>query len=174
MFRSPCSSLKSRSAVAERQRSSRRPTSRLQVETLEDRSLPSAYLQTNLASDIPGQAQVLDTDLVDAWGISLNPTGTFWISGHATDVSTVYTGDVTKADGTFAPFVVNALVVKVPGGQPTGQVFNPPGNDFLVSDGTTTARAVFIFASETGNITGWNPNVAGPPTPSETAVSKAS
>jgi uncharacterized protein (TIGR03118 family) len=141
----------------------------LRLEPLEDRFVPSVYVQTNLASDVPGEAQVHDTDLVDAWGISLNPNGTFWVSGRETDVSTVYTGDVNGS-----PFVESALVVDIPGGRPTGQVFNPPGTDFQISDGTTTARAVFIFASETGHITGWNPNVAGPPTPSETALIMAS
>ena len=39
---------------------------RLLCELLEDRSVPSGYVQTNLASDIPGQAQFHDTNLVDA------------------------------------------------------------------------------------------------------------
>ncbi|HJZ91036.1 MAG TPA: hypothetical protein VKE40_09200, partial [Gemmataceae bacterium] len=136
----------------------RRPARPLRLESLDERALPSSYVQANLASDIPGQAQVHDPDLVDAWGISLNPNGTFWVSGRATDVSTVYTGDVHKADGTFVPFTESTLVVDIPGGRPTGQVFNPPGTDFMISDGTTRARAAFIFASETGHITGWNPN----------------
>ena len=142
---------------------------RLRVEPLEGREVPAGYFQTNLASDIEGQAQKHDTDLVDAWGISLNPNGTFWVSGRETDVSTVYTGDVNGG-----PFVESALIVTIPGGRPTGQVFNGTTTDFLVSDGTTTARATFIFASETGNITGWNAGVAGPPTPSRTAVLKVS
>jgi uncharacterized protein (TIGR03118 family) len=135
-----------------------RPARPLRLESLDERALPSGYMQENLASDIPGQAQVHDTDLVDAWGISLNPTGTFWVSGRQTDVSTVYTGDVHKSDGTFVPFIESSLVVDIPGDRPTGQVFNLPGTDFML---TTTFRAAFIFASETGHITGWNPNVAG-------------
>jgi uncharacterized protein (TIGR03118 family) len=146
-----------------------RPARPLRLESLDERALPSGYVQTNLASDIPGQARFHDADLVDAWGISINPNGTFWVSGRATDVSTVYSGDVNSN-----PFVVSPLVVEIPGGRPTGQVFNPPGNDFLISDGKTTARAAFIFASDTGHITGWNPTVAGPPTPSETALIMAS
>jgi uncharacterized protein (TIGR03118 family) len=126
-------------------------------------------MQTNLASDVPGQAQFHDTALEDAWGISLNPAGTFWVSARAKNLSTVYTGDVNGNS-----FVVNDLEVTIPGGRPTGQVFNPPGSDFMISDGTTTARAAFIFATETGHISGWNPTVAGPPTPSTHAVLKAS
>jgi uncharacterized protein (TIGR03118 family) len=105
---------------------------RLRLEPLDGRNLPSGYFQTNLASDIPGLAQVHDPELVDAWGLSLNPTGTFWPSARATDVSTVYSGDVTRPDGTFVPFVKSALTVTIPGGAPTGQVFNG-SNDFVVS-----------------------------------------
>lgn len=160
--------------MTSRTRSPRRTPRRLRVEPLEGRDVPAGYFQTNLASDVPGQAQQHDPDLVDAWGISLNPTGTFWVSGRETGVSTVYTGDVTRPDGSFAPFVQSPLVVDIPGGRPTGQVWNAPGTDFLISDGRTTARSTFIFATETGNIAGWNATVAGPPTPSETAVVKVS
>src|SRR5262249_34293805 len=60
--------------------------------------------------------------------------------------------------------------VMIPGGRPTGQVFNinqpimGTGNsaDFSVTDGTQTGASVFIFASLTGAITGWNPGVGAP------------
>jgi uncharacterized protein (TIGR03118 family) len=158
-FRSLLSSLKSRPATAGVRRSSRRPTSRLQFEALEDRFLPSGYLQTNLAADQPGVAQVHDPELVDAWGLSINPNGTFWPSARATDVSTVYSGDVTPAGGTFQPFIKRPLTVTIPGGKPTGQVFNGSSDTFIVSAGGRSAPARFIFASETGHITAWNPTV---------------
>jgi uncharacterized protein (TIGR03118 family) len=148
----------------------RRPARPLRLESLDERALPSGYVQANLASDIPGEAQFHDTALVDAWGISLNPNGTFWVSARETDLSTVYTGDV---DG--KPFVVSDLEVTIPGGRPTGQVFNPPGTDFMVSAGGVTGRAAFIFASETGHITGWNNSVpTGPVPPSRIAHIMAS
>jgi uncharacterized protein (TIGR03118 family) len=53
------------------------------------------------------------------------------------------------------------LVVKIPDGAPTGQVFNPSTN-WVVRSGSHSAAALFIFASETGAITGWNPNVPTP------------
>src|SRR5262245_6026541 len=158
-FRSLLKPLKSRSAVAGVRRSSRRPTSRPQVEALEDRCVPSAYVQTNLAADQPGVAQVHDPELVDAWGLSINPNGTFWPSARATDVSTVYSGDVTPAGGTFQPFIKRPLTVTIPGGRPTGQVFNGSNDTFIVSAGGRSAPARFIFASETGQITAWNPTV---------------
>src|SRR5207237_490032 len=50
-----------------------------------------------------------------------------------------------------------------PGGAPTGQVFNPSSTEFVVKAGSgstaTSGAAKFIFASESGWITGWNPNV---------------
>jgi uncharacterized protein (TIGR03118 family) len=41
---------------------------------------------------------------------------------------------------------------------PTGQVFNP-GSNFVVSNGTTSGTAIFIFVSEDGSISGWSPSV---------------
>jgi uncharacterized protein (TIGR03118 family) len=142
------------------------------VETLEGRVLFAGYLQTNLAADQPGTALVHDPELIDAQGIAINPTGTFWLSARATDVSTVYSGDVTQPDGSLSPFVKSALTVKIPGGAPTGQVFNGSG-DFVVSSGPFSAPARFVFASETGHITGWNAAVPPPP-PSRDAQLKAS
>jgi uncharacterized protein (TIGR03118 family) len=132
---------------------------RLHVEPLEDRSVPSGYVQANLAGDVPGSALVHDPELVDAWGLSINPNGTFWPSARAADVSTVYSGDVTPAGGTFQPFIKRPLTVTIPGGRPTGQVFNGSSDTFIVSAGGRSAPARFIFASETGHITAWNPTV---------------
>jgi uncharacterized protein (TIGR03118 family) len=136
------------------------------VEALEERSLMSAnFLQTNLASDLPGLAQLQDPTLKNAWGISLSPNGgAFWISSNGGGVSELYLGDL-NGNSISAPFKVT-----IPGGSPTGQVFNPNqpvmanGNstDFSVTDGTNTAASVFIFASRTGAITGWNPTVGAP------------
>jgi uncharacterized protein (TIGR03118 family) len=145
----------------------------LAVRRLEDRCTPSntatAYIATNLISDQPGVAAVTDPTLVNAWGISLSPTGgAFWVSANGSNLSEVYGGDVNGSAIT-QPFKVN-----IPGGEPTGQVFNGTGSatDFSVTDGTNTKPAVFIFASEAGMITAWNPAVgvaAGGHPPSLTA-----
>src|SRR5690349_11839967 len=99
-------------------RSSRLPP--LAVLSLEDRSNPStAYLATNLIADLPGVARFTDPTLVNAWGISLSPTGgTFWVSANHSDLSELYAGDVNGSALT-QPFKVS-----IPGGSPTGQVFN--------------------------------------------------
>src|SRR5205807_378077 len=47
----------------------------LQVEALEDRTVPStAYLAADLVSDQPGVAPITDPNLVNAWGIAFNPS----------------------------------------------------------------------------------------------------
>ncbi|HJT36557.1 MAG TPA: TIGR03118 family protein, partial [Pirellulales bacterium] len=125
--------------------------------------LTTEYLQYALVSDQPGHALIQDPNLVNPWGIGLNPfSGDFWISDNATGVSTLYGGD---AAGT--PLVRSSLVVGIPGGQPTGQVANTT-NDFTVSAGGTSASADFLFAGATGNLSGWNTNVP-PPSPSSSA-----
>src|SRR5262245_57919843 len=133
---------------------------RPRVECLDERVLLSgmgtAYLPTNLVSDQPGVAFVTDPTLVNAWGISLSPTGgAFWVSSNGGGLSELYAGDVAGSP------ITQPFKVVIPQGKPTGQVFNSTGSttDFMISDGTTTKPAVFIFASEAGIISGWNPNV---------------
>ena len=59
-------------------------TARLEIQRLEDRCNPAtAYLATDLISDLPGVAPITDPTLVNAWGISLNPNGgAFWVSAR--------------------------------------------------------------------------------------------
>ena len=104
------------------------------------------YVQTNLVSDQVGQAPVTDPNLVNPWGLSNAPTSPLWVSANGTDVSTLY----TAADG--ATPVVVPLVVSIPGGAPTGQVFNPTPQFWLPGGNP----ALFIFAGENGMISAWN------------------
>jgi uncharacterized protein (TIGR03118 family) len=123
----------------------------------------SRYKVVPLVSDIPGMAPITDPNLVNPWGISRNIAGgPFWVANAGTGTSTLYSGDVNGS-----PFVRNPLVVTIPGGLPTGTVFNPT-NDFVVTSGTSSGRAFFLFSSISGNITGWNPTVP-PPAPSTQA-----
>jgi uncharacterized protein (TIGR03118 family) len=136
---------------------------RLALESLEARSLLSAdFLQTNLVSDLPGLARVLDPTLINPQGISLSPNGgAFWVSSNGAGVSELYLGDLNGTP------ITPLFQVIFPGGSPTGQVFNPNqplmanGNstDFSVTDGQNTAASVFLFATDAGEITGWNPGV---------------
>jgi uncharacterized protein (TIGR03118 family) len=135
-------------------------SARLSVEALEDRCVLSGnVLQTNLVSDLPNVAQFQDPHLVNPWGISESATSPFWISDNNAGVSSLY-NTAGKPQ---------ALVVSIPtpddltgnSGAPTGTVFNIAlgKGAFKVSDGTHTAPAVFLFATEDGTIVGWNPGV---------------
>jgi uncharacterized protein (TIGR03118 family) len=110
----------------------------------------NAFEVTNLVSDQPGEAQTLDPNLVNAWGLAAGPTSPWWVNAADADVSVLYDGN-----GNIVP-----LVVKVPGG-PTGLVFNG-GTNFVVSHRGASGPSVFIFATESGTIRGWNPAVPLP------------
>ncbi len=111
----------------------------------------NAYTVHNLVSDVPGAADQTDSNLVNAWGLTAGPTSPWWVSDNGTDVSTLY-----STDGTSVSPV--PLVVSVPSA-PTGAVFNT-GPNFVVSNGTSSGRALFLFATEEGKILGWNPGVS--------------
>ena len=125
------------------------------------------YQQTNLVSDLPNIAQVQDTNLVNSWGLSHGPTSPWWVSDNGTGVATLYNGNGTPVNplppGT-PPLVVT---IPVPAGvttaAPTGNVFNPffstNPTDFVVSQGSASGPSRFIFATEDGTISGWNPGV---------------
>ena len=104
------------------------------------------YVQTNLVSDQTGQALVTDPNLVNPWGLSNAPTSPLWVSDNGADVSTLY----SAADGA-TPAIV-PLVVSIPGGAPTGQVFNSTAQFWLPGGNP----ALFIFAGENGMISAWN------------------
>ena len=114
------------------------------------------YSWTNFQSDIAGVAQHTDANLVNPWGMSVSsPGGTIWVSDNGTGVSTLYGQDGTA----------RSLVVTIPtaarnrdGGNPTGQVRNTTAF-FQVTKNGHSAPAFFIFVSEDGSISGWNPTV---------------
>jgi uncharacterized protein (TIGR03118 family) len=113
------------------------------------------YQQTNLISDIPGVARITDPSLVNPWGQAASPTSPLWVADNGADVSTLYQGGVNGGIPKIVP-----LVVSIPGGAPTGVVFNPT-NDFVVRVGKQSAPANFIFDSESGRITAWSKMVSG-------------
>jgi uncharacterized protein (TIGR03118 family) len=126
------------------------------------------YTQTNLVSDIPGVARITDPNLVNPWGVAEFPGGPLWVADNNANVATLYAGDL--GGSALTPV---SLVVKVPGGAPTGQVFNGTSG-FVVHDGKQAGPAKFIFSSENGGISGWNPAVgegAAPSTEAQLAVS---
>jgi uncharacterized protein (TIGR03118 family) len=104
------------------------------------------YAQHNLASDGAVPADLVDPNMVNAWGLVSGPTTPWWISDNGTGRSTLY----NVGSGAIP------LIVTVPGaegqqGTPTGVVFNG-GAGFVVSNGAGTSPARFIFAGEDGTI----------------------
>src|SRR5512146_323953 len=132
------------------------------ISAITQASAQTSYLRTNLVSDIPGVANFTDSNLVNAWGIvNAGNTGPIWIADNGTGISTVYTGEGV-AFPTNSPIV---MIVPTPPNSPagavaapTGQVFNSTSS-FVVSAGGKVGARRFIFATEDGTISGWNPAV---------------
>jgi uncharacterized protein (TIGR03118 family) len=119
-----------------------------------------AFTQTNLVSDTPGAAPTIDPNLINPWGIANSATSPFWVSDNGMGVTTVYTGAGTKVNVGG----LDAITIATPPGQtspasPTGDVFNSAGSGFDITSGGHTGSSVFIFATEDGTISGWNPTV---------------
>jgi uncharacterized protein (TIGR03118 family) len=114
----------------------------------------SAYTVKSLVSNVAGAAPVTDPDLQHGWGISFQPTGAAWVSGHASNVSTVYDGDGNiKLPSVHIPSGASGA----PSG-PTGQVGNS-GSAFIITKNGASGSAAFMFAGTGGTISGWNINV---------------
>src|SRR5437763_697908 len=156
------------------------PASRVTAQTAgndtQNPAIPSptpgtVYRQTNLISDIPGLAPVLDLLLVNPWGVTATSSSPFWVANNGTSTTQLIRGDVGGAPVVLNP---NPQTITIPGGLPTGTVANPVSTEFVLPGACASAPcgANFLFASITGNITGWDPNapVAG----STTAVIAAS
>jgi len=109
----------------------------------------NAFIRHNLVSDIPGLADVTDTNLVNPWGLSFSATSPFWIADNGSGLSTVY-------NSTGA---VQALVVTIP--PPTGQPGPAAPSGTIANSvpgflGTGTNTAHFLFSTEDGTISAWS------------------
>jgi uncharacterized protein (TIGR03118 family) len=144
------------------------------------------YIQTNLVADpsqLVGKAPATDPNLLNPWGLTRSSTSPWWIGNNNSGTSTLTTGTgaavniFVEANGTKSNFVV----VPPPGfakpgtqSAPTGVVFNGSPTDFLLNKGKPAGQpAVFLFATEDGTISGWNPVVnllSGGKPPSPNAV----
>lgn len=130
----------------------------------------SAYRQRNFVSDSAGLAFTQDTLLINPWGISKTASSPFWISNNGTSTTELYRGDVAGSPVTRNP---SPSVIAIPPstfGLPTGTVANPVATEFVLPGACAAppCGANFLFASLSGNITGWDPNA--PAAGSTTAV----
>ena len=111
------------------------------------------YLVTNLTTNLNTAAVNTDKNLVNPWGLSRSSGGPWWVSDNGTGLSTLYTGT-----GAVQPLVVTIPPADPkPGvlGSPTGTIFNGT-LEFPVAPGKPS---IFLFATEDGTISGWNPGV---------------
>jgi uncharacterized protein (TIGR03118 family) len=119
------------------------------------------YNQINLLSDgapvTPAPTQAPDVHLKNPWGMVRSNTSPWWISDNNDGSSVLLTGT-----GGVIPINPNGIVI-VPNapsqpapGTPTGIVFNGNASAFLLAP---LKPAVFIFVTEDGTISGWNPGV---------------
>ena len=72
----------------------------------------SSFVVTNLVTNdqAANTAQITDSHLVNAWGISYGPTSPFWVSDNGTGLSTLYSVDpITNATTKLG------LAVNIPG-----------------------------------------------------------
>jgi uncharacterized protein (TIGR03118 family) len=118
------------------------------------------YTVTNLVSNQTAiGSNPADPDLVNAWGLTSLAASPFWVSDNGTDNSTLYNSQGQK----------QALVVTIPTasgtgqGVPTGVIGNTTASSFVVSitqgGVTKSGKAVFLFATQDGTISGRNPAV---------------
>lgn len=117
----------------------------------------NSFAQTNLIAGQAGMgAKLVDKHLVNAWGLAAGPTTPIWVSDNNTGFASVYGGGVNGSKVTLD------LTVPVPGGNPSGQVFNSDSKGFHVG-GSKGASALFIVDTDStgntqspGEIAAWN------------------
>jgi uncharacterized protein (TIGR03118 family) len=109
----------------------------------------NGFLRTNLVSDTTGiPAKFQDADLINAWGIAVGASGTYWVSDNHSGKSTLYDPNGnTKGTPVSIPGAEDSV------GAPTGVVYNSTP-DFPMPDGS--GKALFIFAGEDGSLSAWN------------------
>ena len=121
------------------------------------RPAPDSFKQTNLIANKAGfGAKFVDKNLSNAWGLAAGPNTPIWVSDNNTGFASVYGGGINGSP------VSLDLTVPVPGGNPTGQVFNSDASAFHVG-GQSGAAADFIVDSDSvgahqspGEIAAWN------------------
>ncbi len=115
-----------------------------------------AVTVTNLVSDGSVPAATVDPLLINPWGMSFSPGGPFWISNNNSGSSTLY-------DGAGAKIPLNVTIPLGGGasgaGTPTGQVFAAIHGKFRIGNGSKKRAADFLFDTEDGTISGWQPGI---------------
>lgn len=114
------------------------------------------YTRTDLTVDVSATSPTApnqDANLVNSWGLSRSSSSPWWVSDNGMGVATLYNGSGVPQPAT--PLIVT---IPLPGGAsgtaaPTGTAFNFTSS-FQVASGL---KALFLFVTEDGTISGWNP-----------------
>ena len=110
----------------------------------------------NLVSDGSVPAASTDPLLINPWGISYAPGGPFWVSDNNSGYSTLYNSGGAKIPlNVTIPLGGGAAGL----GTPTGQVFAAVPGKFRIGNGSKKRAADFLFDTEDGTISGWQPGV---------------
>ena len=139
----------------------------------------TAYIRTDLVSNLLTLAQPPDSNLQNPWGVANIPGGPLWVSDNNSGVSTLYDGNGVK-QGLTVTIPLPPGRAAPPPAAPTGMVWNPTA-DFTITSGMVPraaplaghgggghggggggraqAPAIFIFDTEDGTISAWNPAV---------------
>jgi len=126
------------------------------------------YVERSLVSDLLGEADKNDTNLVNPIGIASLPNGGLWVANNKKGVSSVYDWQgftIRTANGTG---LNGSLVIDLPHpdlasntGQtvsgPTGMVANLGGFNVSGDNGKESAR--FIWVTEEGTVVAWAPSL---------------
>ena len=135
------------------------------------------YQQTNLVSDLSNQnAALVDPNLKNPWGLTRSSGSPFWIANNSSGTSELFSQGTPvgifndpqpDTNGTGITSTLNNFIMVPPPGfapgtasAPTGVVFNGNGADFHLNKGNPPGQpGIFLFATEDGTISGWNPGV---------------
>ena len=111
------------------------------------------YVATSLVSDGSVMATTTDNSLKNPWGIALAPNAPAVVADQVTQEATSYDGMGAK----------QSTVISIPAGlsgaaDPTGVVANTTSG-FVITSGSASAPAQYIFDGEGGTIAGWAASV---------------
>ena len=113
-------------------------------------SLPASAQRVNITymtSDISAAGAYQDANLLNPWGMSISPSGPWWLSDNTSGLSTLYvaSGQPQSLVVTIPPASGSGL------GSPSGTVYNASTTDFKIHGFATP----FLFCTEDGTISGW-------------------
>ena len=114
-------------------------------------SYAPSYQQVNLVADTAGfGAAIIDTKLLNAWGIAIGPTGKIWVSANHSGSTLIYDNNGIQQ---LAPVSI-PFGTKGNAASPTGVIYNST-SDFIVPG---KGASKFIFSTEDGILSAWNNN----------------